>query len=544
MVLFQLFYPNDKLLPNTTIGNVKLGGFSKDKAIIKLDEAYKETKVPIYISDSDLVAVQPTLNDLGFDVKNSERVKNYSYSFLARIVPYSIFWYQAIMPKGEPEVLTSDEVLTSYTVNRFGENCEFQPVNATISYVNGKLEVQEAARGGSCDYSELLTKLRAVIASLNQEKITINGTSSAPEISTETAEAEYNRLSKILNNDIKFTVDGKSKPIKASLVTQWIKYSSADGKLTLQLDSKKATSWLWGQYGDEFTVVPGVSTVTLKDYAEETRVDGKKGKKLNTELTIEELAKQLQGKQKSSKLVVDTIEPSADYKRTYSPSNAELSAVIKKYATSHSGTYGVKMVELSGQRRNAAYNSSRVFSTASTYKMFVAYSVLLRIESGDISWTDSSYGGYTVSTCFDKMLKLSDNECAVDLLLGIGYDKVTADAHAIGATNTNFNLSKGISSTPNDEAHLLSLLYSNQLLNQQSSRNRFIETMKGNVYVAGIPTGIPNVEIADKVGFMDGLLHDAAIVYSPKGTYVLIIMTDNASWADIAALAKDIEAAR
>jgi len=67
--------------------------------------------------------------------------------------------------------------------------------------------------------------------------------------------------------------------------------------------------------------------------------------------------------------------------------------------------------------------------------------------------------------------------------------------------------------------------------------------MKKNVYTAGIPSGI-KADVADKVGFLDALLHDAAIVYSPKGTYVLIIMTNNASWGNIAELAKAIEAAR
>ena len=68
--------------------------------------------------------------------------------------------------------------------------------------------------------------------------------------------------------------------------------------------------------------------------------------------------------------------------------------------------------------------------------------------------------------------------------------------------------------------------------------------MKENVYVSGIPTGVPGATVADKVGFMDGLLHDAAIIYSTKGDYVLIIMTNGSSWGNIAALAKEIEAAR
>lgn len=544
IVLVQLFYPGDRLLPNTSVGSVQLGGDSKKEATVKLDTAYETTKVPLYISDSDEVAVEPTLNDLGFTITNKDRVAAYSYPFLARLVPYSLFWYQAFMPKGEPQVAQNDDALTNYVMTRFGEDCEFEPVNGTIAYVDGKLQVVDAARGGSCDPAELLAKLRGVGARLDSAKVTIEGTSTAPEISTKTAQAENDRLMKVLNKGVTLKVEDKNQPLKKELISQWITYDTTDGKLALGLDAEKASAWLREQYGKKYTSDPGVSVVTLKDYAEVSREAGKKGQSLNTDATITELTKQLKGEQDSSKLVVDMAEPSVEYKRTYSPSDAALSAVMKKYADTHAGTYGVKMVELSGKRRNASYNSTHVFTTASTYKMFVAYSILLRIERGEISWDDASYGGQSVSTCFDRMLQLSNNECAVDLLLSVGYDGVTADAHKLGATHTNFVLSTGITSTPEDEAYLLSLLYSNQLLSKQESRDRFIATMKGNVYVAGIPSGIPNAVIADKVGFMDGLLHDAAIVYSPKGTYVLVIMTDNASWADIAALAGEIEAAR
>ena len=317
-----------------------------------------------------------------------------------------------------------------------------------------------------------------------------------------------------------------------------------DGKLSLGIASDAAAPWLEEKYREKFTFDAGTTVVTLKDYKESSRESGKNGSSLNTGATIEQLTKDLRGEQDESTLMIDTIQPNIEYTRTYSPSDAKLSAVMKDYAESHAGVYGVKMVELSGDRRNASYNATKVFTTASTYKMFVAYSVLLRIESGEWSWDMPSYGGLSVSTCFDRMLKLSNNECAVWFLLDISYATVTAEAHALGATNTNFNRSAGISSTAEDEAHFLSLLYTGQMLREQSSRDRFISTMKGNVYVAGIPTGIPNATIADKVGFLDGLLHDAAIVYSPKGDYVLIVMTDNASWANIAELAGEIEAAR
>jgi len=90
----------------------------------------------------------------------------------------------------------------------------------------------------------------------------------------------------------------------------------------------------------------------------------------------------------------------------------------------------------------------------------------------------------------------------------------------------------------------LSLLETGQILSQQSSRDVWIASMKKNVYRQGIPKGIPSAVVADKVGFLDAWLHDASIVYSPKGTYVLVIMTESSSWANIADLAGQIETLR
>jgi len=544
IVLAQLFYPSSSLLPNTTVGAVNIGGKSKKEAAATLDKAYAHAKVPVYFTDSDEVVVEPALSDLGVSTSNQARVDNYEYPFFWRLIPWSLLWYQAFMEKGEPTVSRNDEAFSTYMTTRFGVDCEFAPSNGTIAYIDGSLQVVDATRGGSCDPAELHSKLKAVNVQLSPEKVTVTGTSVAPEISTKVAKAEFDRLSKELEKGVALKVEKKTETIPRETVSQWVVYWVQDGKLNLGIDGDKSGKWLQEKYGKKFNSDAGVTTVTTKDFAEATRETGKSGQSLNTTNTAAEIAKDLKGETDSPKLVVDTIEPAVVYKRTYSPTNQGLSAVMKNYADSHPGTYGVKLVELSGSRRNAEYNSTRQFTTASTYKLFVAYSTLLRIERGEWHWSDASYGGYDVSTCFDRMIMLSNNECAVNLLLRATQKGVTDDAHSIGANSTSFLGKDGIKSTASDEALLLSLLYSGQILTQQSSRDKMITAMKGNVYVKGIPSGIPNAEVADKVGFLDALLHDAAIVYSPKGTYVLIILTDNATWGNIAELAGQLESVR
>jgi hypothetical protein len=82
-----------------------------------------------------------------------------------------------------------------------------------------------------------------------------------------------------------------------------------------------------------------------------------------------------------------------------------------------------------------------------------------------------------------------------------------------------------------------------QLSISASSRSKLISALQRNIYRQGIPAGAKG-GVADKVGFIDRLLHDTAIVYSPNGTYALTIMTDGSSWANIAQLTREIEALR
>lgn len=543
IILVQLFYPWGNTLPNMTVGSVKLGAVSKDEALRTLNDAYTDAKVSIYFTDSEEVVVEPTLSDLGFTISNEKRVDAYSYPFGMRLMPWSLFWYQSFVDKGEPEVNRNDETLAAFVKNRFGEDCKFAPQDGTIAYKEGELQVIDAARGGSCDNAELTAKLEKVTPQLTPEKVIVTGASTAPEVSTETAQAEFTRLTKQLEEGISLKVEDNTETIPKDVAEQWIAYTVKDAKLVLGFN-KNASKWLLDTYGEKFTSQAGTTIVTTKDFAEVSREKGKNGQSLNTKATINEMVKELKGEAESAKLIVDTTAPKITYKRSYSSTNTGLSAVMKNYADTHAGTYGVKMIELSGARRNAEYNSTTQFTTASTYKLFVAYSTLLRIERGEWHWTDQIHGGRNASKCFDDMIKLSDNECAIAFLKKIDYRPITNEAHAIGATSTSFLGSNGIKSTAKDEALLLSLLYSGQILSQQSSRDKWINAMKQNVYRQGIPTGIPGVVVADKVGFLYGLLHDAAIVYSPKGAYVLVILTDNASWANIAELTKEIEAVR
>jgi beta-lactamase class A len=71
-------------------------------------------------------------------------------------------------------------------------------------------------------------------------------------------------------------------------------------------------------------------------------------------------------------------------------------------------------------------------------------------------------------------------------------------------------------------------------------RDFMLGLMRAQVYRQGVPAGTSAV-VADKVGFLNGYLNDAAIVYHPNGTYVISVMTSGASWGKIAEITRKIE---
>lgn len=209
--------------------------------------------------------------------------------------------------------------------------------------------------------------------------------------------------------------------------------------------------------------------------------------------------------------------------------------MLANYAKDHPGTFGVSLIELDGKKRRADFQGDKQFVTASTYKLFVAYSLLKQIDAGKRDWESNA-------SCFNKMISNSDNPCSEAFLQSLGLANVTKDIQAIGLKNSTFMKSGGPFTTANDLTLLLGMIATGQnfsSINQQ----RLIAAMKANVYRNGIPAGASG-QVADKVGFLNGLLHDAAIVYSPKGIYVLAIMTDGSSWATIADLARQIDTLR
>lgn len=176
-------------------------------------------------------------------------------------------------------------------------------------------------------------------------------------------------------------------------------------------------------------------------------------------------------------------------------------------------------------------NSHQVYS-ASLIKLYVIQAVYSKMCDGSLSDTSST------EELLRRMITWSDNEAWQSLarLLGggsysVGMSYVTSVAQNTGFADTgtfyrgskkNFNFT-----SVNDCGNYLDMLLKGQIVNEDYS-SRILELMKQQQVRHKIPAGVPEgVVTANKTGELEYVQGDAAVIYSPECTYILVIIADD-----------------
>lgn len=534
------------MLPYSHVDNLAVGGWKKTDVAWELDRRYLKTRIPIYFGTNGTPYRSPVTSEVGMVIRNQERVDQMSYSWWLRLLPTSLAWAHVLQRTTEPTYEISQPVLDTYIQKELGQSCDVAAVDAGIVFEDNSLQVVASEMGGICQTATIKAAVMKSRPTLSRDiSVRIPITEIAPAISTEQARAFITSLTERIGAGVPVQIgDGSAVIVPADQLISWLDFTTETDKITLQINRERAVEFLVKNIAPKVAISAGVTKVTTRDFIETERRDGTNGQTLEIDKTLSAIESLLRGERAEAGVVVDLTVPKVEYTRSYSPTDTGFSALLQNFAKDHAGVFGVSFTELSGKHRHASYNESKAFVTASTYKLFVAFSTLKRVDAGVWSWEDANISaGRNLATCFDDMIVKSDNECAQALLKKIGYKTITDEVKSIGLVNTSFTTGDTPHSTASDEALFLAQLEMSQLPLFPAGRDRLLGAMKRNIYRQGIPAGASGV-VADKVGFLWGLLHDSAVVYSPSGTYVLVIMTDGSSWRAIADLTRQIESLR
>lgn len=205
---------------------------------------------------------------------------------------------------------------------------------------------------------------------------------------------------------------------------------------------------------------------------------------------------------------------------------------------SEGGDVAVVVENLNTGSRLVSVQPEQVFTAASTYKLFVANSMIQAVDSGAWQWSDSLMDT-TLEGCFNQMIIESDNDCPVAWMDAVGWENLDSSAAQLQAKNTSFEPSD-LKTTAEDLSLALRLLNDPQTMSEDS-RHRLFGAMQVQEYREGIPAALDSVgTVADKVGFLDSELHDAAIIRTPKGDFTMVIMSTDLTWDIIKQIAQAV----
>ena len=173
--------------------------------------------------------------------------------------------------------------------------------------------------------------------------------------------------------------------------------------------------------------------------------------------------------------------------------------------------------------------NSHASRSASLIKFFVAGAYLKGVKDGDIKETTESIDD------LDLMIRESSNDAWIRLedVLHDAYrsrgssmveDFIYENKYRGSERDTGDD--PGNLTSANDMGRVLEELYTGKFVSKEASE-RILKSMKQQTHRAKIPAGIPKgVTIANKTGELETVENDAAIVYTDKCDYILVVMAN------------------
>ena len=240
---------------------------------------------------------------------------------------------------------------------------------------------------------------------------------------------------------------------------------------------------------------------------------------------------------------------------TPSPSPAikskSLQEAIEKSLEGTTGSYGVVVKNLK-TGESYSLNENKVFDAGSLYKLWTMVVVMKEIEAGNLEEDEelsraiatlnqrfsidpanaeqtSGTITLTVNQALNQMITISHNYAALLLT-----EKVKLSTVAKWLETSGFNNSKvgtdgsAPTTTPLDMALYMEKLYKGELASPEST-TKMIDLLKAQQLNNKLPQNLPDVTIAHKTGELGWFSHDAGIVYSQKGDYIIVAMSESPS---------------
>lgn len=535
LTIVQIAWPSSRSLPWIRIGGERANATSREEISKRVSDLYSKSQLSVLTATKHFDA---SLEEAGITIESMNTAKKaISYPMWQRLIPFSSVVIS--LKRNMPPVITYDDAKVQSFANRVSREGAVASVNAKIVADNGKAKLVPAQPSQTYPASHTVQVLRKFHFN---PKTTIRLTAqTAPADRTDKeVETHIEAAQRAIDTPLTLTFESQTAQPDKKTIGSWLAFTEPPTTHKLQIALKQdAVSQYLRSVESKTYKAPGVTKIHTIDDREVDRATGDSGYGILLDKAFVSINTAIHATNKTTlPLSTGTLEPTIEYNRQYSNTDHKLMELLQTVQNAHSN-YGISVMELDGRSGNLG--GDKQFEAASTYKLFVAYSVLKAIDDGKLHWTDSSAGGRTVEKCFEDMIILSDNACPVDFKSKLGgWQVIETQTHDLGLSTRTKLTGSVLLTTANDLSYFLYRLQNGTLLSAADS-DRLLNLMKHQIYRSGIPAGTSLV-VADKVGFVDNVIHDAGIVYSATRPYVLVIMTSDSSWTGIADSAQAINA--
>ena len=223
--------------------------------------------------------------------------------------------------------------------------------------------------------------------------------------------------------------------------------------------------------------------------------------------------------------------------------------IVKRYREEHKTEAGAQMKELEEELNEEigklggkwslylkrldtehviGINDDEKMVAASLIKLFIAGEFFTLAEEGELDADD-------YFNMPDLMITISDNGAANSLINACSMEKINEyiKDHGYNETELNrrmleWNGTENYTST-RDCGRLLEEVLAGKFVNEKTSE-RILTDLRDQNRKGKIPAGVPSgIETGNKTGELDNVDNDAAIIWSPGATYILVIMSSDTS---------------
>ncbi|MBI2861970.1 MAG: serine hydrolase [Chloroflexi bacterium] len=219
-----------------------------------------------------------------------------------------------------------------------------------------------------------------------------------------------------------------------------------------------------------------------------------------------------------------------------------LERLVLGYLGPEAASYGIVVKRLP-DGAGMALNGNHAFYAASLFKIWVLYEVFKQRSLGLLNFDEvvtitPDYAAYdlgtlavpvwgtmTVGEAIEAMITYSDNATAVLLQDRVGGWNIIQDLAALGLPQSILSTER-LTTSASDMAALFEMMATGAAVSPQASQE-MLQLLARQQINDRIPALLPpGTTVAHKTGNWDNETHDVGIVYSPKATYILAVLSE------------------